>query len=56
MPVFSNTYERTVFEDFLDGIEEDTEISVHAEAYLYGEGEAFKVAFQSECSFHKSYY
>ena len=29
----------TAFEDFLDGIGEDTEISVHAEAYLYGEGE-----------------
>ena len=28
----------TAFEDFLDGIEEETEISVHAEAYLYGEG------------------
>ena len=31
----------TAFEDFLDGIEEDTEISVHAEAYLYGEGETW---------------
>ena len=32
----------TAFEDFLDSIEEDTEITVHADAYLYGEGETFK--------------
>ena len=36
----------TAFEDFLDGIEEDTEISVHADAYLYGEGETFKASIE----------
>ena len=36
----------TTFEDFLDGIEEDTEITVHAEAYLCGEGEAFKASIE----------
>ncbi len=36
----------TKFEDFIDSIEEDTEITVHAEAYLYGEGEAFKASIE----------
>ena len=36
----------TAFEDFLDGIEEVTEITVHAEAYLYGEGDAFKASIE----------
>jgi hypothetical protein len=42
----------TAFEDFLDGIEEDTEISVHAEAYLYGEGETFKATIEEVAYFH----
>lgn len=29
----------TAFEDFMEDISEETEVSVHAEAYLYGEGE-----------------
>lgn len=37
----------TTFEDFLDSIEEDTEISVHAEAYLYGEGETYKASIKN---------
>lgn len=39
----------TAFEDFLDGIEEDTEITVHADAYLYGEGETFKASIEEAC-------
>ena len=42
----------TAFEDFLDGIEEETEISVHAEAYLYGEGETFKATIEEVAYFH----
>ena len=42
----------TAFEDFLDGIEEDTEINVHAEAYLYGEGETFKATIEEVAYFH----
>ena len=34
----------TRFEDFLDSIEKDAEISVHAEACLYGSGEAVKAS------------
>ena len=41
----------TAFEDFLDSIEEDTEISVHAEAYLYGEGETFKASIEEVAYF-----
>ena len=36
----------TAFEDFLDGIEEDTEITVHADAYLYGEGETYQASIE----------
>ena len=42
----------TAFEDFLDSIEEETEISVHAEAYLYGEGETFKASIEEVAYFH----
>ena len=42
----------TVFEDFLDGIDEDTEITVHADAYLYGEGETFKATIEEVAYFH----
>lgn len=34
----------TRFEDFLDSIEKDAEISVHAEACLYGSGETVKAS------------
>ena len=39
---FSDLEHYTAFEDFLDHLKEDTEILVHEEAYLYGEGEIFK--------------
>ena len=29
----------TAYEDFIDGIDSESEVSVHAEAYLYGGGE-----------------
>lgn len=32
----------TIFEDFLGEIEKETEVQVHAEAYLYGEGETVR--------------
>ena len=41
----------TTFEGFIDSIEEDTEITVHAEAYLYGEGEAFKASIEEVAYF-----
>ena len=44
--------DKTAFEDFIDGIGEDTEISVHAEAYLYGEGETFKATIEEVAYFH----
>ena len=31
----------TAFEEFMEDIDEETEVSVHAEAYLYGEGETY---------------
>ena len=40
------------FENFLDNIEENTEISVHAEVYLYGEGETFKASIEEVAYFH----
>ena len=40
------------FEDFLDSIEEETEISVHAEDYLYGEGETYKASIEEVAYFH----
>ena len=40
------------FEIFLDNIEKDTEISVHAEAYLYGEGKTFKASIEEVAYFH----
>ena len=36
----------TRFEDFLDSIEEDAEISVHAEACLYGNGETTNASIE----------
>ena len=40
------------FENFLDNIEENTEISVHTEVYLYGEGEIFKASIEEVAYFH----
>ena len=33
---------RTAFENFMEDIDEETEVSVHAEVYLYGEAESYK--------------
>ena len=41
----------TKFEDFIDSIEEDTEITVHAEAYLYGEGETYQASIEEVAYF-----
>lgn len=32
----------TAFDNFMEDIDEETEVSVHAEAYLYGEGESVR--------------
>lgn len=32
----------TAFDNFMEDIDEETEVTVHADAYLYGEGEIFK--------------
>ena len=41
----------TKFEDFLDSIEEDTEITVHADVYLYGEGETHQASIEEVAYF-----
>ena len=43
----------TEFERFTDYIDEDTEVSVHAEAYLYGEGETFSATPEEIAYFTK---
>ena len=42
----------TKLDEFLAEIDEDTEISFHAEAYLYGEGETFKASIEEVAYFH----
>lgn len=42
----------TTFEDFLDSIDEDTEITVLADAYLYGKGETVKASIEEVAYFH----
>ena len=42
----------TRLDEFLNEIDEDTEISFHAEAYLYGEGETFKASIEEVAYFH----
>lgn len=32
----------TAFDNFMEDIDEETAVTVHADAYLYGEGELFK--------------
>ena len=32
----------TFFDNFVEELDEETEVSVHAEAYLYGEGETYR--------------
>ena len=42
----------TAFEEFLGELDEETEISVHAEAYLYGEGETYTASIEEVAYFH----
>ena len=42
----------TKLDEFLSEIDEDTEISFHAEAYLYGEGETFIASIEEVAYFH----
>ena len=42
----------TKLDEFLTEIDEDTEISFHAEAYLYGEGETFIATIAEVAYFH----
>ena len=42
----------TKLDEFLAEIDEDTEISFHAEAYLYGEGETFIATIEEVAYFH----
>lgn len=49
---FDDFEDYNTFKDFLDSIEEETEISVHAEAYLYGEGETYKASIEEVAYFH----
>ena len=42
----------TAFEDFMEDIGEETEVSVHAEAYLYGEGETYTATLEEVAYFH----
>ena len=49
--VFEDFDYYTKFEDFLDCIEEDTEITVHADAYLYGEGETYQASIEEVAYF-----
>lgn len=32
----------TIFDNFVEELDEETEVGVHAEAYLYGEGETYR--------------
>lgn len=42
----------TAFEYFMDGLDSEQEVSVHVEAYLYGEGETVK-AMPEEVAYFK---
>ena len=42
----------TAFEEFLGELDEETEISVHAEAYLYGEGETYTASIEEVAYFY----
>lgn len=43
----------TIFDDFLGNINEDTEVYVHAEAYLYGESETYRATPEEVAYFIK---
>ena len=34
----------TAFDNFMEDLDEDTEVAVHAEAYMYGEEETYKAS------------
>ena len=42
----------TAFEEFMEDIDEETEVSVHAEAYLYGEGETYTATLEELAYFY----
>ena len=42
----------TAFEEFMEDIDEETEVSVHAEAYLYGEGETYTATLEELAHFY----
>ena len=42
----------TAFEEFMEDIDEETEASVHAEAYLYGEGETYTATLEELAYFY----
>lgn len=42
----------TAFEEFMEDIDEETEVSVHAEAYLYGEGETYAATLEELAYFY----
>ena len=42
----------TAFEEFMEDIDEETEVSVHTEAYLYGEGETYTATLEELAYFY----
>ena len=42
----------TAFDNFIGEIDEDMDISVHADAYIYGEGEIFKATPEEVAYFY----
>ncbi len=42
----------SIFEVFIQEVDRDTEVSVHAEAYLYGEGEIFTASLEELAYFY----
>lgn len=42
-----------VFDDFIEDISEDAEVMIHAEAYIYGEGETVKASTEEIAYFMK---
>ena len=50
--VFDDLFGYTAFDRFLDDITEgDTEVTVHADAYLYGNGETYKASLEEVAYF-----
>ena len=41
----------TAYENFMDELDSEQEVSVHVEAYLYGEGETFKASIEEVAYF-----